>query len=196
MFIKSKPGKYGLKVQCMCDAKTHYLYNAFIYTEKPLTQRNSSLSVPTQDVLKLTEPLYGSKRNVTGDSWFTSVELVDLLLQKGLTYVGTVRKNKREIPRSGLSGRRWRLRLPVRILSVQRINKTLHFRASSTTARGRASRLAGDAALRLTVSGCPLRARAMPYLYIFIFIYGLCFAPQLAGRGVTHDRPYRKVRTS
>ncbi|XP_056643942.1 piggyBac transposable element-derived protein 4-like [Diorhabda sublineata] len=102
MFIKSKPGKYGLKVQCMCDAKTHYLYNAFIYTGKPLIQRNSSQSVPTQDVLKLTEPVYGSNRNITGDSWFTSIELVDLLLQKGLTYVGTIRKNKREIPREFL----------------------------------------------------------------------------------------------
>lgn len=102
MFIKSKPGKYGLKIQCMCDAKTHYLYNAFIYTGKPLTPRNSSLSVPTQDVLKLTEPLYGSNRNVTADSWFTSVELVDSLLQRGLTFVGTMRKNKREIPREFL----------------------------------------------------------------------------------------------
>ncbi|CAK1579113.1 unnamed protein product [Parnassius mnemosyne] len=98
MFIKSKPGKYGLKEQCLCDARSRYLYNAFIYTGKPLTQRNSSLSVPTQDVLQLTEPLYGSHRNVTGDSWCTSVELVDILLQKGLTYVGTLRKNKREIP--------------------------------------------------------------------------------------------------
>lgn len=78
--------------------KTHYLYNAFIYTGKPLIQRNSSISVPTQDIL-LTEPLYGSKRNVTGDSWFTSVEVVNLLLQKGLTYVCTMRRNKREIPR-------------------------------------------------------------------------------------------------
>ncbi|XP_056639357.1 uncharacterized protein LOC130446872 [Diorhabda sublineata] len=102
MFIKSKPGKYVLKVQCMCDAKTHYLYNAFIYTGKPLIQSNSSQSVPTQDVLKLTEPAYGSNRNITGESWFTSIELVDLLLQKGLTYVGTVRKNKREIPREFL----------------------------------------------------------------------------------------------
>ncbi|KAJ4430617.1 hypothetical protein ANN_19206 [Periplaneta americana] len=39
-----------------------------------------------------------SNRNITGDNWFSSVELVDELLKVGLTYIGTVRKNKREIP--------------------------------------------------------------------------------------------------
>lgn len=105
MFIKSKPGKYGLKIQCICDAKTHYLYNAFVYTGKSLVNQgnpNPTLSVPTKDVLKLAEPFYGTNRNITGDSWFSSVELADKLLQNGLTYVGTMRKNKREIPREFL----------------------------------------------------------------------------------------------
>lgn len=98
LYMKSKPAKYGLKIMCLCDAKTHYLYNAFIYAGKGTPSRNNSLLVPTNNVLTLTEPIYGTNRNVTGDNWFTSIELVDALKQKNLTYVGTIRKNKREIP--------------------------------------------------------------------------------------------------
>ncbi|CAG4917457.1 unnamed protein product [Colias eurytheme] len=43
--------------------------------------------------------------NVTGDNWFSSIELVDKLKQNGLTYVGTVRKNKRELPPEFLPNR-------------------------------------------------------------------------------------------
>jgi len=48
--------------------------------------------------MELCKPYFGSKRNITGDNWFTSVPLVKKLLEKGLTYVGTIRKNKEEIP--------------------------------------------------------------------------------------------------
>lgn len=34
-----------------------------------------------------------TNRNITGDNWFSSVELVDKLKEHGLTYVGTMRKN-------------------------------------------------------------------------------------------------------
>jgi len=47
--------------------------------------------------MELCKPCFGSKRNITGDNWFTSVPLVDLL-EKGLTHFGTIRKNKVEIP--------------------------------------------------------------------------------------------------
>lgn len=98
IYMKSKPAKYGIKIMCLCDSKTHYLYNAFIYTGKSTSNRRGQVSIPTQNVLKLAEPLFGTKRNITADNWFSSVELVDKLLEHNLTYVGTMRKNKREIP--------------------------------------------------------------------------------------------------
>jgi hypothetical protein len=43
-------------------------------------------------------PVAGTNRNITGDNWFTSLSLVNKLLrEKKLTYIGTLRKNKREI---------------------------------------------------------------------------------------------------
>jgi len=97
VYMKSKPAKYGIKILCLCDAKTHYLYNAFIYTGKQ-DRIKGQPSVPTQSVLQLATPVFGSNRNITADNWFSSVELVDALFEKKLTYVGTLRKNKREIP--------------------------------------------------------------------------------------------------
>lgn len=31
MYLLNKPAKYGLKIQCLTDAKTNYLYSAYIY---------------------------------------------------------------------------------------------------------------------------------------------------------------------
>nr|CAI5836442.1 unnamed protein product [Callosobruchus analis] len=99
MYMKSKPAKYGLKIMCLCDARTHYLINAFIYTGKNVLRRNpKKLSIPTLDVLDLVSPIENTNRNITGDNWFTSNELVSELKSRGLTYVGTMRKNERDVP--------------------------------------------------------------------------------------------------
>lgn len=96
MYIPNKPDKYGIKIVMLCDAKTFYMLNAIPYIGKE--ERTSNLPIPTQYVLKLTEPIQDTNRNVTMDNWFTSVPLAVELLKHGLTMVGTLRKNKPEIP--------------------------------------------------------------------------------------------------
>lgn len=103
MYMPNKPCKYGIKIMCLTDARTSYLYNAYIYCGKGsdglgLSEEEQKSSKPTQAVIRLAKPLFGSNRNITADNWFTSIELVDILLKNKLTYVGTVKKNKREIP--------------------------------------------------------------------------------------------------
>ncbi|CAH1995715.1 unnamed protein product [Acanthoscelides obtectus] len=107
MYMPAKPCKYGLKVMALTDARTRYLYNAYIYCGKDsdgfdLSDTEKLYSKPTQAVLKLAKPIFGTHRNITADNWFTSIELVNLLKSKGLTYVGTIKKNKGEIPVSFL----------------------------------------------------------------------------------------------
>jgi len=46
----------------------------------------------------LVRPWYRSGRNVVADNFFCSIPLADELLEKTLTLVGTLRKNKPEIP--------------------------------------------------------------------------------------------------
>lgn len=74
------------------------------YTGKDnrIKRRPGDLPLPVQYVLRLTESIRGSNRNVTADNWFSSLELTDALLQNKLTFVGTLRRNKPQIPPSML----------------------------------------------------------------------------------------------
>lgn len=104
MYIPNKPAKYGIKVQCLTDAKTNYLFNAYIYVGKGSDGRGltpdqqSKLLIPTQAVIKLVAPIENTRKNVTADNWYSSIQLVQELDKKGLTYVGTLKKNKIEVP--------------------------------------------------------------------------------------------------
>lgn len=110
MYMPKKPAKYGIKIQCLTDARSGYLLNAYIYLGKDsdglnLPTEYQRLKKPTQAVLRLISPIEGSNRNVTTDNWYTSVELLDALKDKHLTVVGTVRKNQKEIPKEFLPAR-------------------------------------------------------------------------------------------
>jgi len=99
MFIKSKPRKYGIKIFIMTDARTHYCLNAKIYTGKDKEPNPpKALLKSTQVVLELVKPIENTNRNLTGDNWFTSIQLVEELRKKKITYVGTMNKVKKEIP--------------------------------------------------------------------------------------------------
>lgn len=94
-YIPSKPGKYGIKIWAACDAKSSYAWNMQVYTGKPLTgrpEKNQGMRV----VLDMTAGLSG--HNITCDNFFTSYVLGQELLKRKLTMVGTVRKNKPELP--------------------------------------------------------------------------------------------------
>ena len=73
------------------------MLNAMPYLGKK-TKPPDAVALGNHLTMELCKPYFGSKRNITGDNWFTSVPLVKKLLEKGLTYVGTIRKNKEEIP--------------------------------------------------------------------------------------------------
>lgn len=99
VYIPSKPNKYGLKVYALVDSKTYYACNLEVYVGSqppgPYVQETSASAV----VERLVEPLRNSKRNLTCDNWFTSIPLVrNLYSNYKLTFLGTIRKNKREIP--------------------------------------------------------------------------------------------------
>lgn len=86
-----------IKIVMMNDSKTNYMITAIPYVGKVQTENNEA--VPTFYVRKLTEPIHKTNRNVTTDNWFSSVPLFEMMSVKyGLTMVGTLRKNKAEVP--------------------------------------------------------------------------------------------------
>lgn len=98
-YIPSKPNRYGLKVFALVDSRTYYSVNLEVYVG---TQPDGSYACDNSAsalVQRLVDPIRDSKRNVTCDNWFTTIPLISTLLNDyKLTYLGTIRKNRRELP--------------------------------------------------------------------------------------------------
>lgn len=97
-YMPKKPSKYGVKIFALVDSRLFYTWKMEIYAGQqpkgPFQVDNSPSSV----VKRLIKPLYNSGRNLTVDNWYTSYPLSQELLEKKITIVGTLRKNKKEIP--------------------------------------------------------------------------------------------------
>ena len=92
MFMANKPDKYGIKFWDLVEVNSKYLVNCIPYLGKE--EREHMLSEDV--VLKLADHLQ-SGYNVTGDNFFSSGSLCKNLLRKSISYVGTVRANRREL---------------------------------------------------------------------------------------------------
>jgi len=97
VYIPAKPDKYGLKIVSVNDAETHYMFDALPYTG--IVPKLPEESVPSYYVRKLCTSIYNTNRTITMDNWFTSVPIMKKMRDEySLTIVGTIRKNKTEIP--------------------------------------------------------------------------------------------------
>lgn len=74
-----------------------HIVNGFPYLGKD-EGRESSVLLGEFVTLKLAEPYTGHGRNITTDNFFT-VSLASKLLAKKTTLVGTIHRNKRELPK-------------------------------------------------------------------------------------------------
>lgn len=101
-YIPSKPSKYGVKMFALCDAKSFYTSNLEIYCGIQPNGPFAASNTPTDIVKRLITPIENSNRNLTMDNWYTSLPLTDYLLTKKITVLGTIKKNKAEIPKEFL----------------------------------------------------------------------------------------------
>lgn len=97
-YMPNKPNKFGIKFWLASDVSSKYVLNGFPYLGKD-EQRPSSILLSEHVVLKLVEPYTNCGRNITTDNFFTSMSLATKLLAKKTTLVGTIRGNKRELPK-------------------------------------------------------------------------------------------------
>ena len=97
-YIPSKPAKYGVKIFALCNAKTYFTRNLEVYCGKQPTGPHEASNSPGDIVERLISHLKGTCRNLTMDNWYTSYTLAKSMLRDKITLVGTLKKNKREIP--------------------------------------------------------------------------------------------------
>ena len=97
-YMPSKPAKYGINVWWNCGkAATSYPLKGQVYLgRQPDQPRETNLG--SRIVEDLVRPWFNRGRNVVMDNFFTSAALAEYLLNQDMTLVGTLRKNRREIP--------------------------------------------------------------------------------------------------
>ena len=95
-YIPSKPGKYGIKLWMLSDSQTSYVCRLQVYTGQQGDARE--INQGKRVVTDLCSSLKGTGRNVTCDNFFTSLNLLQQLKKDNLTVLGTVRKNRVELP--------------------------------------------------------------------------------------------------
>jgi len=90
-YLPGKSHKYGIKVFKLCD-RSGYTYNLDIYSGKGDGQA-------TDVVMKLCEPYLEGGRTMCTDNYYTSLPLADCLLNKKTHLVGTLRGNRKGLPK-------------------------------------------------------------------------------------------------
>lgn len=102
IYNPSKPGKFGELIRWCSDANDRYFLNGSPLTKRP--EDRDALILHKEEnkakrlVTNLVAPYLDRGLNVTGDRFFTSLELAEELLERRTTYVGTVASNKRHLP--------------------------------------------------------------------------------------------------
>ncbi|XP_018564371.1 piggyBac transposable element-derived protein 4-like [Anoplophora glabripennis] len=95
-YIKNKRHKYGVKLYKLCTV-TGFTYNVRVYCGKEDSIGNKDHSHKV--VLKLMSGLLDSGRTLYADNFYSGIPLVKELLDRQSLYCGTLRKNRRGLPR-------------------------------------------------------------------------------------------------
>ncbi|KAI4470813.1 piggybac transposable element-derived protein 4 [Holotrichia oblita] len=103
VYMKSKSGRYGIKIWVGADCETLYFLNLQIYTG--MQDRKQDVIEEKRVVTDLIAPYYGSWRGITMDNFFSLIPLADKLYANKVTHTGTMRSNKTEISNPFLDNR-------------------------------------------------------------------------------------------
>ena len=96
-YVPLKPTKRGIKVWVRADPHNGYLSDFQVYTGR--TANNPETNLGGRVVTDLISPLYGLGHHVYCDSFFTSPDLFLQLWNNGTYACGTVRANRKGLPR-------------------------------------------------------------------------------------------------
>ena len=111
----SKPAKYGLPYQSLCNTKVPYTHSTLSYPGKPEVIGEYDYYVTVCEVytkwLVNNFQQYGTlqRRNISLDRCFTNVTLAESCLEKNIIIVGTLKSDQKYIPKEiegQLTGRR------------------------------------------------------------------------------------------
>lgn len=102
-YLPLKRARFGVKLFVLCEAESAYIWNLIVYTGKGTNiatrhERDTHLPMGTKVVLKLMEPLEGKGHCLTTDNFYTSPELVEILIEQKTDIYGTARATRKDMP--------------------------------------------------------------------------------------------------
>lgn len=101
-YIPNKRHRYGTKIFKLCS-KGEYTYSMSIYSGREHQPR--TVSVAESVVVGLMENLLNGGRTLYTDNWYTSISLAQALLSRKTDLVGTMRKDRKRVPKCVADGR-------------------------------------------------------------------------------------------
>ncbi|CAH1982575.1 unnamed protein product [Acanthoscelides obtectus] len=99
-YIPSKRKRFGIKLFALCET-SGYMYNFIIYTgaDTIYEAQHSQEPVTSRIVLSLVDSLLDKGYRLFLDNYYTSVDLVNKLVKRRTDCVGTIRANRKGIPK-------------------------------------------------------------------------------------------------
>lgn len=149
-YLKQKRHKYGIKIFKLCTVPG-YMCKLEVYAGKHCDTANTT---PTQVVMSLCRHLFNKGHILYTDNWYTSIDLAEKLLQEEMHFVGTLRKNRKKLPKDvtnaklkpgqytaaendkGITVMKWRDKREVSLLSTKHTTKFV----TTTNKRGQSKR--------------------------------------------------------
>ncbi|XP_062583974.1 piggyBac transposable element-derived protein 4-like [Saccostrea cucullata] len=95
-YLPAKPVKWGVKVWALAESDTGYLSKFQVYTGK---ENNQEKGLTHRVVMDLCHHYFGSNLCVYMDNFYTSPELLNDLHIRGIMACGTVRVNRKGLPK-------------------------------------------------------------------------------------------------
>ena len=103
----SKPAKYGLLFRSLCDSLVQYMYYCLPYAGKPTGTPNEFYVTKTDEytkylvngAIKIGGAICLRGKNISLDRYFMSVSIADWCLGKDITTTGTMRSDRKGIPK-------------------------------------------------------------------------------------------------
>ena len=106
VFMPDKPGQMGLFFYTLADSKDRYMSRIIPKVKSAVSEEESK--VDTHElVMKISSDILGSGRNLCADRGFTAINTVEELYKNDVTFVGTVRSDRKGLPTAAKKIKEW-----------------------------------------------------------------------------------------
>ncbi len=100
-YIPAKPHKWGFKIHLLCDSINNYVYNVLFDPRKEGKNfiMKEALSYTESIIFNLIEEFENRNHTLFLNSWYSSVNFVRMLKEKGFNSTGILKNNLKIIPK-------------------------------------------------------------------------------------------------